>query len=134
VGLVVCLLIVAVWVTSTMVSVWARKVAAGRAIVTGAMCGDMIRITYAAPAQQARVRFVRVPPSDPWYGKLIPGLPRVSPGFVVIPLWTLFVPLAIPTAILWRLDRRPPLGHCHKCAYDLTGNVTGVCPECGVAI
>ncbi len=22
-------------------------------------------------------------------------------------------------------------GHCRRCAYDLTGNVSGVCPECG---
>ena len=22
-------------------------------------------------------------------------------------------------------------GHCRKCGYDLTGNVSGVCPECG---
>ena len=22
-------------------------------------------------------------------------------------------------------------GHCRKCSYDLTGNVSGICPECG---
>jgi len=22
-------------------------------------------------------------------------------------------------------------GHCRKCGYDLTGNVSGICPECG---
>jgi hypothetical protein len=22
-------------------------------------------------------------------------------------------------------------GHCHECGYDLTGNTSGVCPECG---
>jgi predicted RNA-binding Zn-ribbon protein involved in translation (DUF1610 family) len=27
-----------------------------------------------------------------------------------------------------------PLGHCLRCGYDLTGNVSGVCPECGVKI
>ena len=25
-------------------------------------------------------------------------------------------------------------GHCTKCGYDLTGNVTGTCPECGTEI
>ena len=25
-------------------------------------------------------------------------------------------------------------GHCQKCGYDLTGNESGVCPECGMAI
>ena len=29
----------------------------------------------------------------------------------------------------WRRRRK---GLCVKCAYDLTGNVSGVCPECGV--
>ena len=28
----------------------------------------------------------------------------------------------------WRRGRK---GHCLKCGYDLTGNVSGVCPECG---
>jgi hypothetical protein len=27
-----------------------------------------------------------------------------------------------------------PHGACAKCAYDLTGNVSGICPECGTAI
>ena len=29
--------------------------------------------------------------------------------------------------------RRPPAGVCAKCSYDLTGNMSGVCPECGTA-
>ncbi len=29
--------------------------------------------------------------------------------------------------------REPPPGHCHKCGYCLTGNLSGVCPECGIA-
>jgi hypothetical protein len=27
--------------------------------------------------------------------------------------------------------RITPPGHCPNCGYDLTGNVSGVCPECG---
>ena len=27
-----------------------------------------------------------------------------------------------------------PEGHCQKCGYDLTGNVSGTCPECGQRI
>jgi hypothetical protein len=23
------------------------------------------------------------------------------------------------------------VGHCKNCGYDLTGNISGVCPECG---
>ena len=25
-------------------------------------------------------------------------------------------------------------GRCLKCGYDLTGNISGVCPECGTAV
>ena len=30
----------------------------------------------------------------------------------------------------WRARRAAP-GHCQRCGYDLTGNQSGVCPECG---
>ena len=26
------------------------------------------------------------------------------------------------------------LGHCEHCGYDLTGNVSGMCPECGQSV
>jgi hypothetical protein len=34
------------------------------------------------------------------------------------------------------LLRKPefPPGYCRECGYDLTGNVSGVCPECGTPI
>ena len=31
-------------------------------------------------------------------------------------------------------DRFARKGHCRKCGYDLTGNVTGVCSECGTKV
>jgi hypothetical protein len=52
--------------------------------------------------------------------------------WIVIPLWIPLVLLAGIIAYLWWRDRhryRP--GHCRTCGYDLTGNVSGVCPECG---
>jgi hypothetical protein len=52
------------------------------------------------------------------------------------------VPLGIPLLLcvftiilLVQLDRRHrPPGHCQNCGYDLTGNVSGRCPECGTAV
>ncbi|MFH1746134.1 MAG: hypothetical protein ABIG44_03715 [Planctomycetota bacterium] len=54
---------------------------------------------------------------------------------VTAPLWLGLAPMGAVTALLWWLDRRNiPPGHCRKCGYNLTGNVSGVCPECGEAI
>ena len=51
-----------------------------------------------------------------------------------IPVWLLVVATGFPTAILWWRDRRPKAGFCKVCKYDLTGNVSGICPECGTAV
>ncbi|MHC4066868.1 MAG: hypothetical protein ACYSUI_20520 [Planctomycetota bacterium] len=34
----------------------------------------------------------------------------------------------------WCRRSRYAPGFCQGCGYDLTGNVSGVCPECGVAV
>jgi len=49
------------------------------------------------------------------------------------PLWPALPVVVIPTALLWFVDRRRRIlpGHCQKCGYNLTGNVSGRCPECG---
>lgn len=65
------------------------------------------------------------------------GFPRMR-GFstqvtdISVPLWLFLLGGAMPTGILFYLDRRRiPPGHCLTCGYDLTGNVSGICPECG---
>jgi len=37
----------------------------------------------------------------------------------------------------WGVAAKPmtdPPGHCTACGYDLTGNTSGVCPECGKTV
>ena len=62
-------------------------------------------------------------------------VPKHANDDLIVPLWLPALLLAIPTAFLFYRDRRRPgPGHCQKCAYDLTGNVSGTCPECGKAV
>jgi len=52
-------------------------------------------------------------------------------GWLGIYTWGPLLLVAMPTAFAWWRDRRLPPGHCQACGYDLTGNVSGRCPECG---
>jgi hypothetical protein len=55
--------------------------------------------------------------------------------------YALIIPTGIPTTLLvslssWCFWRRLhyPIGHCQSCGYNLQGNTSGTCPECGKAI
>lgn len=64
------------------------------------------------------------------------------------PLWifsitTVLDTIAVPCAVAgaWVIARsrlkysdRLHSGHCRQCGYDLTGNRSGVCPECGAGV
>jgi|GEM_PF-3319102 len=58
----------------------------------------------------------------------------VFPGVIIntllfaLPWYALF--FGIGAARRWNRCRR---GLCPRCAYDLAGNTTGVCPECGAS-
>lgn len=53
----------------------------------------------------------------------------------VTPLWPLVVAAAVSAWAIRRLrHERVPLGACKRCAYDLRGNLSGRCPECGTVI
>ena len=50
----------------------------------------------------------------------------------VAPFWLLFLLfLTVTWFLFWRDLRSIPTGHCQACGYNLTGNVSGRCPECG---
>jgi hypothetical protein len=59
---------------------------------------------------------------------------------VRVPLWAVCTLIATACALLAYLERRARQRHrsasgcCIRCGYNLTGNVSGVCPECGERI
>ena len=74
------------------------------------------------------------------------GLPSVGPSRpsfyvlehkLIVPHWFLTLIFAILPAIWfikWRKRIKLRPNSCPSCAYDLTGNVTGQCPECGATL
>jgi hypothetical protein len=72
-------------------------------------------------------------PNRGWLSWSAPGLFPDRLG-VFLPLW---IPAAVAfcTAVFFhRKSRRERDGRCRKCDYDLTGNISGVCPECGTPV
>jgi hypothetical protein len=52
-----------------------------------------------------------------------------------LPFWIPMTLIAVPTLwSFWRARKGSKRGRCRKCLYDLTGNVSGICPECGTPI
>jgi hypothetical protein len=60
---------------------------------------------------------------------------------LIVPLWFVFAVWSVLPLRWWWLWRgrwrrewRIRQGRCGRCGYDLTGNTSGVCPECGAKI
>ena len=51
-------------------------------------------------------------------------------ALILVPVGLMFLANLRPMRRHWRLTR----GLCVRCGYDLTANVSGVCPECGKRI
>jgi hypothetical protein len=78
-------------------------------------------------------------PAPPHFFAMPTFIPRKSglivfPARVVIPLGLpLVVVLPLTSTLFWR--RLPyPSDHCQSCGYNLQGNTSGTCPECGKAV
>jgi hypothetical protein len=66
----------------------------------------------------------------------VPRIERINGSrLIYMPLWMIALVPAVIALYCWRRERRRPrYGHCQACGYNLTGNVTGRCPECGTVI
>ena len=54
-----------------------------------------------------------------------------APGFPEYRLLCLLLAPGAVAIVFNRAPRRTEPGHCTKCGYNLTGNVSGKCSECG---
>lgn len=94
-----------------------------------------------------------VPVSLRTWGLPLPWLKRIGPtqyapaqpvkwalpcALLGFPLNTLFWSMAVFLLLRWsdqhkiaRAEQRREQGLCSACGYNLTGNVSGACPECG---
>ena len=138
IGLLLCLMMLALWVFSVMFV--SSYVAPRGQWAIGIVMG---RISFKADSQlnipgwTCRLLYPHwkvVLPERQWTVAehyLAFGLRDKYLSRLQIPAWLLVVAVGIPTGILWWRDRRPKAGFCKTCKYDLTGNVSGTCPECG---
>ena len=132
-GLASCLMIVVVW-GSTLFWVLGYWWDGG-----GAAVGECGAFFYLAPGRQGGGW--RVSPTSSYFRHVLPSIkvapfrssmPPLTITRFCIPLWAILLLNAIPTAWLWHCDRRHYApGDCQGCGYNLTGNVSGICPECG---
>ena len=70
----------------------------------------------------------------PSYGLVVGSTPLAKPPRAILVLIPTWIPMTIALVAAWffhRKARGPSPGHCPKCGYNLTGNESGVCPECG---
>ncbi len=155
-GLVVCLLVFLVWGLSLRWEVWWNTPRISGRVEFGVLSGfwkqygeewttrptGVYRGTRRAGWDAAKRVFIK--PASP-LGFRWPKFSQHTQRFrsnrnvehyhFLIPCWLLFLITATPTAFIWWRDHsRIPPGHCQKCGYNLTGNESGVCPECGKPI
>jgi len=128
-----------------LVSVWIRPLLGFRCGYISARHGNVL-VTWSAAENAERDVFVsglELIELPARFRFLWPYVRKVAVGWrggthlrwaVLLPLWLLFVIVAMPTLYLWWTERSFPPGHCQKCGYDLTGNVSGRCPECGTLV
>jgi hypothetical protein len=78
-----------------------------------------------------------------WFLPKITVWPKLTTGWpewaeIILPNWLLFVLSLLAMGLLLRCLSRDKTDQallpCPGCAYDLTGNTSGICPECGTPI
>jgi len=146
-GLVVSLLIVAAWVTSTS---WSLQYQYSSRHVTPVMVSEFWPFGYEGssfgltggcivavidgPLLRPRDELGWHVYQTPDWVRLRQWPPCIAHDIAIVPVWIPFLLVFLPTALLFWPYARMPRGHCQNCGYNLTGNVSGVCAECGESV
>ncbi len=144
-GVTLCVLISGLWIYSAFRAiVWARHypdgsttmmIIAGGTVTNETGIPPILSISMAGPIASITSEWTIMPIDPPvWYG-IAPPIMLGAHGFHIFRLWIPLIIIAPPTISLFCYDtrtrRRKRLGQCITCGYDLTGNQSGTCPECG---
>jgi hypothetical protein len=135
VGTVCCALLAIVWLVTHNVSLRVNLASVSVWLGVGHLTVYHGRISDPVAARWVREEpgswGLNWPRATDCYNALAPRCPYIGTLYS-FPLWIPILVLVLPTALLYRYDRRlPRSGHCQRCGYNLTGNVSGRCPECG---
>jgi hypothetical protein len=127
-GLVVCVLIVALWAVSLH---WGLcyYVSGGCVLVYGSGFGCVYG-DFHLLAGRLELRSVIAGES---FVFVLPDVFEYSSQVLALPLWIPLLAVAVSTFILWRRDRPIPPNHCRKRGYDLRAVHGARCPESGTA-
>jgi hypothetical protein len=93
--------------------------------------GAVAVATYDPRMTDFTVFFDRPAPQWPRFWRPQWGKKGAPVYVVLVPLW---IPIVLVAGLTYWAHRRArgfPPGHCRRCGYDLTGNISGTCPECG---
>jgi hypothetical protein len=148
---VLLVLTAAAWLLTSIRGAYASYYRPGAVFSSGASAGGVIYFSYVPKVSTFNVPkgllMKEIPQGsqgmyfnrDTLLPFLISFKPYQRPGFsIFVPYWlVILVQTMLLALVLFWIRRRRRTGDapmCAKCGYNLTGNVSGICPECGERI
>lgn len=129
-----------VWIPTSLLAIEITVSPSERWSIGGGVVRNEVYVTRTARFMKAPAVHVQLDPT--WFPFSV-GVPSValvhcrdgSSTWLEWPIFGLVLSSGFPMLLLVRLRRqRAKALECRRCGYDLQGNVSGICPECGTPI